>query len=318
MRRVASLAVLGSLLVASPAAAQVAKTGDNRGRIVQDSTVRSGAAISGSQVTGIVQSRGSTRIRKTNVSKNSEAVSGEAKADTFLGFAPGAVEDALHRGDSELGVSQRLDATSGDAIAGSQLTGLAVSGTADITEVNTSDDAEALSGDADADSILTSIVDGVDPVSIVQDGEREIDFNLDASAVSGNSIAGSQVVGGAVSGVADLVAINESAGAQAVSGDASSSTSATAVNTPPVFLPGIDLPALQLPGIVQEGDTRFRASQSADTRTGDATAGSQIIGLLGGGVLLGRIDNTSDDDGSETGGADASEVLLFFGPSLGL
>jgi hypothetical protein len=317
VRRVASLVVIISVVLSAPAFAQVEKTGDNRARIVQRGSVRSGNAIAGSQITGLVQSGGRTRITKTNVSKDSKAVSGQASVDSIFGWTPGAVAEALQLGDSTLGVRQRLDATSGDAIAGSQLTGLAVSGIADITEVNTAEDAEAISGDADADSILASIVDGIDPVPSAQEGDDDFDFSLRASAVSGNAVAGSQVVGGAITGIAELVAINESSGAQAVSGDASSSTSATAFNQPPVFLPGIDLPALQLPGIVQEGDTRFRASQSADTRTGDATAGSQVIGLLGGGVLLARIDNGSDDDDSESGGAEASEVLLFFGPPFG-
>ncbi|HVE92625.1 MAG TPA: hypothetical protein VNE62_10070 [Actinomycetota bacterium] len=164
-----------------PTTARIVHEGDNEAEVNQNAKVRSGDAVAGGQVTGIVSSGpGKISVRNSNRSEDAEARSGNATVHNYANVDVGprvivpdvdtdgdGIADAagecleegvitqinaciLHDGDNEAELSQDGLAETGDAVAGSQVTGIVSSGgDASVENDNISEDDEAESGEAD-------------------------------------------------------------------------------------------------------------------------------------------------------------------------
>jgi len=425
--------------------------GDNEAELSQDGVAETGDAVAGSQVTGIVSEGGDAWVENDNISEDDEAESGEADVlneapsitagpivadDEFLvdgepvdgGAGAGAAEVPLgtepvaiashndtrgpttaqiaHEGDNEVEVDQDGHAKSGDAVAGSQVTGLVVSEAGSIHVVNrqSSEDADAESGEATSHNFVGEVFAGPiaelpeapapecvdDPATpedecavapaiedadlfddtgaleatIAHEGDNEVELNQDSNAMSGDAVAGSSVIGVvAQGGSVSIVADNVSEDAEAESGDADATNDAPTVFAGPIvaddlgFLfgeepvdPALDtdadgIPDVQEPGcefnpdpacapvqgashlddddpltavIAHEGDNDLELDQDAAANSGDAVAGAQVIGVVTDETGDVSIDasNVSEDSEAESGEATAHNVvdLAFAGP----
>ena len=141
--------------------------------------LRGGDAVAGSQVTGLVsEQRGHLTVQNQQSSDDPVAISGDAAAVNALLVEAGpqattddATSTATQIGDNDVTAAQTAEAWSGDAVAGGQVTGVVGAGTAAITLSNTSEGAEATSGDAEAATAvlfaLAWLVLGGDPREFV-------------------------------------------------------------------------------------------------------------------------------------------------------
>ena len=147
--------------------------GDNTLEAVQTATSETGDAVGG-QVLGVV-SAGDASVDATNHSEDVDVETGDAEAEAvvaaFVGLASATSTQALAQGDTilsqqaenvQLGnntheVIQTVTASSGDAVGG-QVSGVVTSagGSADLVLANTSEDADAETGDAEFDAVDTS------------------------------------------------------------------------------------------------------------------------------------------------------------------
>ena len=143
--------------------------GDNDLEASQDATAASGDGVGGS-VIGVV-SAGDASIDATNHSEDVDVETGDSDSANdfaaFVGLTNGSATALLAAGDDVLNgnaanvfvgdnskeLSQSADATSGDAVAG-QVAGVVTSagGSADLVLANTSEDADAESGDGEFDN----------------------------------------------------------------------------------------------------------------------------------------------------------------------
>ncbi len=139
--------------------------GDNDVDAEQDADAKSGDTVGGQVIGGV--SSGTLSVDATNRSEDVEVESGDATADNnfaaFVGLSAGsetAIDAAdifnsgatnVQEGDNDADVSQDSDAATGDAVGG-QVFGAVSSGAADVVLANTSEDADATSGDSDQSS----------------------------------------------------------------------------------------------------------------------------------------------------------------------
>ena len=146
------------------ASATNVQDGDNELSASQDATAASGDGVGGS-VIGVV-SAGDASVDATNHSEDVDVETGDADSENsfaaFVGLTDGTATavnaaDILNgqaanvlEGDNSKDLSQSADSTSGDAVAG-QVAGVVTSagGSADLVLANTSEDADAASGDGD-------------------------------------------------------------------------------------------------------------------------------------------------------------------------
>ncbi len=105
--------------------------GNNSSDVEQDSEAKSGDAAAGSQVTGAKGGDGDTTVQNNNHAVNPTAVSGNANAHNFASVDQGPEANALFGsasasqiGDNDSGLEQKAQAESGDAVSGSQITGI--------------------------------------------------------------------------------------------------------------------------------------------------------------------------------------------------
>ena len=149
------------------ASATNVQEGDNELSAAQDATSASGDGVGGS-VIGVV-SAGDASVDATNHSEDVDVETGDADSANdfaaFVGLTNGSTTalnaaDILNgnaanvqEGDNAKDLSQSADATSGDAVAG-QVAGVVTSagGSADLVLANTSEDADAESGDGEFDN----------------------------------------------------------------------------------------------------------------------------------------------------------------------
>ena len=145
------------------ASATNVQEGDNELVAEQDAVAASGDGVGGS-VIGVV-SAGDASVDATNHSEDVDVATGDATSTNdfaaFVGLTNGSstllATDILngaaanvHEGDNAKEVVQSAEAASGDAVAG-QVAGVVTSagGSADLVLANTSEDADAASGDGD-------------------------------------------------------------------------------------------------------------------------------------------------------------------------
>lgn len=194
---------------------------------------------------------------------------GEAVGGTALLVPTGVGGTILHDGDAEVDLGQDVSADTGDAVSGSQMSALSV-GDGDLRFTNRSEDGRSSSGDADASNTIGSAAAGED-VGAASDmtGIATADASAEASALLIAVAIGGEATGGSV------------------------------------------LPAGVAGGgaITHTGDDDVEIDQDADASTGDATSGGQILGASATGDLELAAHNTSEDDRSSTGNADADNSV---------
>jgi len=156
--------------------AQAQQIGDNNAVVEQKTTVKSGDSVAGSQVTGVVG--GSPVIQNQNSSDGATATSGDVTAvsTASVNVGPSAVvaapapapvnnvgiasshtgsdAQAQQIGDNNVVVEQETNISSGDCVAGSQVTGV-VGGSPVIQNQNSSDGATCTTGDVVAVSLVS-------------------------------------------------------------------------------------------------------------------------------------------------------------------
>jgi hypothetical protein len=258
----------------------------------------------------------------------------------ILGSITAAV---VHEGDNDQSIDQSADATSGDALAGAQVIGAVNSSTGrtSIDATNRSRDADAKSGDSDATNSIGLAASGnaalgvsptccgaeaditgedIDAV-IIQEGDNDQSIDQAADASSGDALAGAEVIGSVDNGSSEIVASNDSVDANAESGDADANNSVEDAETGNLVTFAAactdcfsdspvdeDISAGSLSAVnIHEGDNDQSIDQLADASSGDALAGTQVIGSVTGPGGDTSIDGTnrSRDADAETGDADA-------------
>ena len=157
--------------------------GDNTLEAVQTATSETGDAVGG-QVLGVV-SAGDASVDATNHSEDVDVETGDAESEAivaaFVGLASATSTQVLAQGDNvfsqqadnvQLGnntheVIQTVAASSGDAVGG-QVSGVVTSagGSADVVLANTSEDADAETGDGEFAAVDASFM-GLNSLGVI-------------------------------------------------------------------------------------------------------------------------------------------------------
>jgi len=305
----------------SASGSQASQIGDNSVRVNQETVVESGSAVAGSQVTGIVGGSGDAVVQGQNSSTGADALSGDVTAVVVaaVNVGPSASGDdaqAQQFGSNDAVITQRTVVASGDAVAGSQVTGYVGSGGATVQNQNSSDGAIATSGDVVAVVVAAT---NVGPsasgagAQAQQIGDNSAVVEQDTEVTSGDAVAGSQVTGLVSSERGHLTVQNQQSSDDAFA--TSGVAVATVVNTVNVG-----------PSASATGDGDAMASQFGDNvadvhqhtvvSSGDAVAGSQVTGGVGGGDVTVQAQNASDGAEAESGVTVATVVSsVNVGPS---
>jgi hypothetical protein len=155
---------LGLAALTAPAVvAQNVQDGTNSSDIGQDADGDTGDATGGQSVSVTGGTR--TSIDATNSSDRVRARSGDSDADNSSTSFTGLSSDGdpappnVQSGDNDLDLSQRADASTGDAVAG-QIVGVIApnGGLADLVLANRSTNIVAVTGDGDEDNDESSFV----------------------------------------------------------------------------------------------------------------------------------------------------------------
>lgn len=278
----------------------VTQNGDNSATGDQSGTVSSGDGVAGSQVTGVAAERGSTAtVQVTNESYGSvnggipldlELNDAEVDASNEISIAVGAhatyfqgssVDTVTQNGDDTALFGQAIDATSGDAVGSSQISGI-VADDATLQATNTPPvlAQSAYSGEVfpgDDDNQLFAFIGAGNPAdapageaSVTQNGDASLDFTQTLTGSSGDAVDGSQVSG--VVAKDSTVQVNNNARlSTAVAGDIDAENSASGT-VGPISEAEADA------NVSHNGDAVTNGAQNLETSSGDAVAGSQVTG----------------------------------------
>lgn len=246
----------------------------------------------------------------------------------------------VHEGDNEQEIGQAADAVSGDAVSGAQIVGAVGGGAIDIVVDNRGEDSESTSGDAAAEntiedaeaSNLVTFAPGcpcpipgdigadIDATTItaviLHEGDNTQSIDQAADASSGDAVSAAQVVGAvsAVGGNVSIDATNRGEDSEATTGDAdATNTIGLAASGNAVLDCCGDFLTLLGPGAInavnhQEGDNDQDIVQAADAVSGDAVAGAQVIGAIGGNVEA-VLENFGRDVELDTGDAETDNTI---------
>lgn len=327
--------VNGAVLTAGPAAAGIGSSsqsqqfGDNSVTAHQSSTAKSGDAVAGSQVNGVVGG-GHNVVQNSNSSLGAVALSGPAVVSNVAVANAGPRANSLgilgnaqsgQVGDNHMIVHQESEAISGDAVAGSQVTGI-VGGDAIVANQNSSLGSLAVSGGACAAFVCGGgniLFAGAGPDALAvglitpnanaaQFGDNDVVIRQATSAVSGDALAGAQVTGAV--GADDMVVANSNSSrfSFGFSGPAVASNIGLANAGPGATTIGLLGNTSQ---VSQGGDNRLVLDQSSGARSGDAVAGSQVTGLVSSeiGNITVQNQQSSDFDFAISGAAIAFNAM---------
>lgn len=294
--------------------AQTSQTGDNNLDLAQDNEVASGDAVSGSQVTGWVgDADGFLTVMNQQASLGDFAFSGfvvTANANVANAgpnaFAGGNAQTSQF-GDNNTVAAQTTDVSSGDALAGSQVTGL-VGGDITVSHLNSSLITVAISAPVFA-ATLNNVNAGPTARAFFtsgasQTGDNNVVASQDVVLSSGDGISGGQVVGAVAEGDVVVQASNDASLAFAASAPVFGFTggipglgNVATVNAGPTAggLGILGLPnfALLSGQAQQTGDNSVVGSQNVEMTTGDAVSGSQVIGVVADGDVWVSAQNGS-------------------------
>lgn len=294
------------------------QTHDNSFSAEQTVEHESGDAVSGAQVTGLVDIGSEATVQNNNTASDAFGSSGVITpgntAEAVVGtLALGDDADSTQNGSNTSDVSQDASGASGDAVVGSQVTGVVGSTSADVA-VQTNNNCEgepcatALTGDYISPGGFGNILDLFTGASSAANGEATtsqtggdndaaFDQTLDIS--TGDAVGGSQVGGIVAGGTVDVQANNSADAALAVSGSAPA-----AVNSAGVFT-GASSDALGDATTTSNVDDSLVFTQDVTVATGDAVGGSQIHGLAGTNDGTVQVNNDDDASTSVSGTGDA-------------
>jgi len=306
--------------------ASSSQVGNNSSNVTQSGSAKSGDPVAGGQVTGAVAPN--VTVQNQNSATNPFAQSGAATlTNTMTGsLGPSATADgtaqAAQTGSNSAALIQLATIGTGDAVAGSQVTGIVGAGEHTIQNQNAAtcgDPVCALSGEAtlfNASTLLLGPLAVSDDVAQAsQIGDNDAVFRQSTTAETGDALFGSQVAG-VVGGSATVQQQNSSEVAAgplpaAISGDL---TLANAV----LVVAG---PIAQSNGRAQSsqtGDNTLTISQGVQASSGDALSGSQVTGGVGdqGGFFVVQNQQASEDDSSVSGGVVAlNSAVAVAGPN---
>lgn len=318
----------------SDGSSQVSQIGSNVLDIDQSGSAYSGDAVQGSQVTGIVGG-GEHTVQNQNALDCIEcgAFSGDATVDNSAVASAGpfgsagvdGTAQASQIGDNAVVLSQSAEGASGDALSGSQVTGI-VGGSATVQNQNTGD-GFATSGSVDLSNTADDVFVGPFAGSIggnasaTQNGDNAADISQDIHGQSGDAVASSSVTGGVGDSGGFFTVQNQqnSTGGDAFTGDFTATNSAVDVNVGPSADPLFGPNAVDGQGTVSQiGDNDAALAQNITGGSGDAVAGSQIAGAVGYRDITVQNSNFSDGANAESGVVDVlnSALGLNVGPSV--
>lgn len=263
--------------------------GDNTIDARQRGAALTGNASAGSQLIDIDVDGSVNQLSVTasNAAENVTARSGTADVTNQLEAEAGPVAEGSdvassgQIGDNVILSDQRGVAASGDAMAGSQVIGIDVTGRIaelSVLAANSAENAEAVSGDAivnnGLDALAGARASSEGDAGSAQIGDNSVDALQIGWATSGRALAGAQdirVNAGQI-GEAAILNANNSAQSVAVAGDA-------LVGNDVSGHVGADSDADGSADTVQDGHNSAKAAQRTDTTSGDAIAGSSVVGL---------------------------------------
>jgi len=322
-------AIAGPEAISDAGFSQVSQTGDNSVDATQETAASSGDALNGAQVTGAVGDEGGfLTVQNQQASEDPASTTGSVSSENDLvGNAGPTTEGATgsqgsQNGDNEMAIEQSADNTTGDAVAGSQVTGAVGYHDVIVNNSNASIGAIALSGD-DASTIVNNadVEVGVDVDTLSgfanasQLGDNSASADQTVSSATGDAVAGGQVTGVVASGSTITVANSNAAiDSFATSGDGLADTANLFIADVGPDAEGADLSA----SAQQTGDNSVVASQAAVIGTGDAVAGSQVTGAVADDNAIVTVLNQNASDVSEaiTGTID-NAVINDFVPAVG-
>lgn len=293
---------------------QATQNGRNTGTAKQSGKAKSGDSVAGGQVTGAVADDVTVQNQNTAVDPLSET--GVSELENFAEFTLGPLasgSSASQLGDNVLDIIQEADASTGDAVAGSQVTGIVGEGEHTVQVQNSIDCGGdcALSGDSlnvnDLEALIGPVAED-DTAQAAQVGDNDAAIEQSSITRTGDALSGAQVTG-SVGGSAAVQGQNNSTcdGPCATSGTAGEDGGVTnaAVLTAG---PRTDSDVSQS---TQNGDNALDVTQNDDAASGDAISGSQVTGLVSEeqGHLSVQNQQASDGDIAETGQAFAANEL---------
>lgn len=329
----ANAAVIGAgpSAAAGSGSSQSQQNGDNTVVVRQTSTAKSGDAVAGSQVTGVVG--GNATVQNQNSSDGAVAVSGAATASNTAAVSAGPSATAVdgsaqagQSGDNDVFVTQEAEALTGDSVAGSQVTG-AVGDAITVQNQNSSDDATSISGAACASFVCgggntlfvgagPSAFSSADPDAEAQAGQvgdNDVVIRQASFAESGDALAGAQVTGIVGNGDASVNNQNSSDFSLAVSGFALAGNVAAVTAGPSATALGLGVGSTAQ--AAQEGDNDVHLTQVSGSSSGDALAGSQVVGLVSSetGSIEVQNQQSSDFDTAISGSSAAVNLAVVTG-----
>ena len=330
----AALVVAGPVASSEDGDAQASQFGDNDLSVAQEITITTGDAVAGGQVTGVVATGSEVVIQNQNAGDGNVATSGSIlDADLTVGLVAGPVAaapagdaQATQFGDNSIVADQSVEISTGDAVAGSQVTGVVAGDHADITvqNQNSGDGNIATSGtmfDADLTVIVNAgplaageislhtdpaeleILAAGDDAQASQIGDNSIDVAQSVNVGTGDAVAGSQVTGVVAGHGSDITIQNQNSAADnfATSGNVEEVIVDASIGAGPTASAFDDAQAEQI------GDNSVTATQSVEVATGDAVSGSQVTGVVAG---WGSDVTIQNQNASEFNIATSGSVLL--------
>lgn len=315
--------------------------GDNVVDFAQGLAAQSGDAVAGSQIDGF--SVNSTLAYQSNLeSDDSTATSGLIDTDNDLSLEAGpqsALGTAVQAGSNWIDSTQSGAIATGDAVAGSQVAGVVVSG--GDTTIQTglvSDGADATTGSFTVDSNDLELDAG--PMALGLQGTRtasQVGDNVGTTDQEAGFLGGDAIAAGQITGVVASrsdIAIQKNAnvdGATASGGGVDGSTNAINDMTQQSVSLDPDSFGIHIgPGAYGSGSSatqsneranRFHGTQLAGLETGDAIAGGQVSGTVANRDdislqmnLVSASDNANAGDIEVYDGVNIAE-FIFAGPS---
>jgi hypothetical protein len=269
--------------------AQAQQLGSNNVLLNQNSNAKSGDALAGSQVTGVVGGGPSTVMNSNNaigaVSLSGPAIStnvGLANAGPSAGALLGAA-NVSQAGNNNVVVNQGSHAVSGDALAGSQVSGVVGGVDPIVMNQNSSIGTLALSGPAISTNVGVPVA-GPAALGVLgfsgasQLGDNDAILTQSSGAHSGDALAGSQstgIVAGGGLGRNFVGGSNFALLPFGFSGPALANNLAFG-GPGPRSGPGI----LGASSASQAGSNTAALDQSIDATSGDGLSGSQVSGVV--------------------------------------
>lgn len=198
---------VGPAATSGTGTASASQIGSNSVAVSQNSVAKSGDAVVGSQINGIVGGGNST-VQNQNSSTGGTAISGDATAfnDLVVNVGPFATSGgssalASQLGDNDVAISQSASAITGDGVVNSQVTGIVGGRDSTVQGQNSATDGTAASGAAGAANVAVGSAAGPVATSTTgsglasQDGNNVVDAAQNVLSQSGDAVSGSQVNG---------------------------------------------------------------------------------------------------------------------------